>query len=163
MRLLTFQAARFGWKSEVAGLPELADPPADDAIADAVVAFVHAQPGDVAPATRERTLRHAVKHLKWLANKRGLKNVVLHSFTHLGSDHAPPEFAKVWLAELAAKLRAGGYGVKQTPFGWSCAWDLAVFGESLAKVWKEIGAAAADADAAGGDAGDPAAPSTGAA
>ncbi|MBM4013935.1 MAG: hypothetical protein FJ293_03095 [Planctomycetes bacterium] len=146
MRLLTFQAARFGWKSEVLGLPELADPAADDSVRDAVVAFVHAEPADVLPATRERTLRHALKHVKWLANKRGLRNVVLHSFTHLGSDHAPPAFAKAWLAELAAKLTAGRYEVKQTPFGWSCAWELAVFGESLAKVWKEIGAGAEPAE-----------------
>ena len=147
MKLLTFQAARFAWKSHVVALPELADPPADDAATDAVVAFVHAQPADVAPPARERTLRHAVKHLKWLANKRGMKSVVLHSFTHLGSDHAPPAFAKEWLHDLAAKLR-GGYAVKLTPFGWSCAWELSVHGESLAKVWKEIGAGADASDEA---------------
>ncbi len=141
MKLLTFQAARFGWTSHVVTLPELADPAAADAVTDAVVVFAHAQAADVDPNARERTLRHAHKHVKWLANKRGLKSVVLHSFTHLGGENADPAFAKQWLHDLAAKLRANDYTVKLTPFGWSCAWELSVFGESLAKVWKEIGAA----------------------
>ncbi|MBL8841075.1 MAG: hypothetical protein JNL90_06020 [Planctomycetes bacterium] len=139
MKLLTFQAARFAWKSAVAGLADGADPPADDSSCDAVVVFAHAQLADVEPAARERTMRHAVKHIKWLANKRQLKNVVLHSFTHLGGAAAPADFARAWLTELASKLESGGYAVKLTPFGWSCAWELSVFGESLAKVWKEIG------------------------
>ncbi len=145
MKLLTFQAARFAWKSSVIGLPEGADPPADDAVSDAVVVFAHAQLADVEPAARDRALRHAVKHIKWLANNRGLRSVVLHSFTHLGGAAAPPEFARAWLTDLAAKLRAGNYTVKLTPFGWSCAWELSVFGESLAKVWKEIGGETPDA------------------
>jgi len=120
-------------------LPELADPPAEDCASDAVVVFAHAQSRDAEPEACERALRHAHKHVKWLANKRALKNVVLHSFTHLDAEGAAePAFARRWLLDLAAKLRANDYAVKLTPFGWSCAWELSVFGESLAKVWKEI-------------------------
>ena len=36
------------------------------------------------------------------------------------------------------RLGSTGYEVKTTPFGWFCEWDLSVYGESLAKVWKEI-------------------------
>jgi len=138
MKLLTFQASRFAWSSEVVTLQELADPPAKDAVSDAVVAFVHAEGRDAEPEARDRTLRHAHKHLKWLANKRSLGTVVLHSFTHLGGDQVDPGFARSWLVDLAERLRANQYTVRLTPFGWSCAWELSVFGESLAKVWKEI-------------------------
>jgi hypothetical protein len=138
MKLLTFQATRFAWKSEVVTLPELADASATDSVSDAVVAFVHAEGRDAEDDARERTLRHAHKHLKWLANKRSLGTVVLHSFTHLGGEAADPGFARAWLADLAERLRSNQYTVRLTPFGWSCAWELSVFGESLAKVWKEI-------------------------
>ena len=36
------------------------------------------------------------------------------------------------------RLREAGYDVWTTPFGYFCEWDLSVYGESLAKVWKEI-------------------------
>jgi hypothetical protein len=35
-------------------------------------------------------------------------------------------------------LSETGYKVSNTPFGYFCEWDLEVFGDSLAKVWKEI-------------------------
>ena len=63
---------------------------------------------------------------------------MLHSFTHLGARNAPPDFAEAFLEELAERLRGTGYSVWTTPFGWFCSWDLAVYGDSLAKVWKEI-------------------------
>lgn len=141
MRLLTFQAARFAWKSGSIGLPDLADPPANDDVCDAIVLFIDSEPRDVAPEAGERALRHVLKHVKWIANKRSLRNVVLHSFAHLGGDHAPAVFARSWLAELATRLSSARFDVRRTPFGWSCSWELAVFGEGLAKVWKEIGAA----------------------
>ncbi len=39
---------------------------------------------------------------------------------------------------LAARLRHTGYQVALTPFGWVCEWEFAVFGESLAKVFKSL-------------------------
>jgi hypothetical protein len=138
MKLLTFQAARFAWKSHVVTLPELADPASEESASDAVVVFAHLEARDAQPESRDRTLRHAHKHVKWLANKRELKRVVLHSFTHLGGADAPADFARAWLRELGDKLRANGYDVRATPFGWSCAWELAVHGEPIAKVWKEL-------------------------
>ena len=43
-----------------------------------------------------------------------------------------------FIEDLAERLRDTGYEVWTTPFGWFCEWDLAVRGESLAKVWKEV-------------------------
>jgi len=142
MKLLTFQAKRFRWKSFSKTIPEAADVDVDETVEQAVVVFLHAEERDA--DERASVFRHALKHVKWLANKRALKNVVLHSFTHLGATSAPAEFAEAFLTELAERLRATGYAVWLTPFGWFCEWDLAVYGDSLAKVWKEVGARGAE-------------------
>jgi len=138
MKLLTFQASRFGWKSFSKTLETASDEEVDETVGDAVVVFLHAEAKDTDGEERKRALKHTLKHVKWLANKRELKNVVLHSFTHLGGENAPPEFAEDLFQELAERLRGSGYAVWITPFGWFCSWDLAVHGDSLAKVWKEI-------------------------
>lgn len=142
MKLLTFQAKRFAWKSFSQTLEEgSADAlaaPVEDELHEAVVAFVHAEAKDEEPAEHARVLRGAAKHLKWLANKRDLRVVVLHSFTHLGGDSAVPTAAQTFLERLAQRLAETGYTVHVTPFGYFNEWDLSVYGESLAKVWKQI-------------------------
>ena len=136
MKLLTFQAKRFRWKSFSKTIPEAEDVDVDQSVEEAVVVFLHAEAQD--GADRASVFRHALKHVKWLAGKRELKRVVLHSFTHLGAENAPPEFARAFIEELAERLRSSGYEAWITPFGWFCEWDLSVHGDSLAKVWKEI-------------------------
>jgi threonyl-tRNA synthetase len=138
MKLLTFQAERFRWRTHSKTLPEAPDLDVEDGVTEAVVVFLHAEARDEPSEARDRAFRHVLKHVKWLANKRGLRNVVLHSFTHLGGENASPGFAEGFLTELAERLSATGYSVKQTPFGWFCSWELAVYGDSLAKVWKEV-------------------------
>lgn len=63
---------------------------------------------------------------------------MLHSFTHLGAESADPAFARDFLDELAERLQRTGYDVRCTPFGHLCEWTLDVYGESLAKVYKQI-------------------------
>lgn len=138
MKLLTFQARRFAWKSHSKTLEEASDQEVDEQVSDAVVVFLHAEAKDADAEERKRVFKHTLKHVKWLANKRSLRNVVLHSFTHLGAENAPPGFADELIRELAERLESTGYGVWTTPFGWFCEWTLEVFGESLAKVWKEV-------------------------
>ena len=138
MKVLTFLARRFWWKAYSRTLDEVEESQDEDALEEAVVAFVHAEGRDEEDAARSRARRHLVKHIKWLAGKRDLERVVLHSFTHLGGENASPDFAQSFLDDVAERLRSGGYEVRQTPFGHFCEWGLDVYGESLAKVWKEI-------------------------
>jgi len=141
VKLLTYQARRFGWKRFERSMPDAPDVAGEDAectVADAVVCFLHAEARDEEPEQRARAFRGTLKHLKWLANKRDLRTIVLHSFAHLGGENASPAFTLEFMRELSTRLGATGYTVHQTPFGWFCEWELAVFGESLAKVWKEI-------------------------
>lgn len=138
MKLLCFQAKRFRWKTHAKTLPEVADLSVEAEVLETVVALIHAESSDADPARSLSVQRQALKHLKWLANKREFKNIVLHSFTHLGGNTAEPAFAEAFIAALAERLRDAGYQVWTTPFGYFCEWDLNVYGESLAKVWKEI-------------------------
>lgn len=138
MKLLCFQAKRFRWKSHSKSLPDVSDQEVEREVEETLVVFVHAEVSDAASDRSTSVLRQSVKHLKWLANKRALKNIVLHSFTHLGGETAPPASAESLLNAVAGRLRETGYQVFVTPFGYFCEWDLSVHGESLAKVWKEI-------------------------
>jgi threonyl-tRNA synthetase editing subunit len=137
MKILAFQATHFRWKTFSKTLEDADPGEVDDGVEDAVVAFVHLESRDEPEARRKTVFTHTLKHLKWLANKRSMKHVVLHSFTHLGEDNASPAFARAFLVELAGRLESTGYVVKRTPFGWFCSWELGVYGDSLAKVWKE--------------------------
>ncbi|MEI2693378.1 MAG: threonyl-tRNA synthetase editing domain-containing protein [Anaerolineae bacterium] len=136
MKLLTFQAKRFWWRSFSKTLQDAEDVAVEQEVFDAVVAFYQIEAADA--ANQASAFRQTLKHLKWLANKRELKTIVLHSFTHLGGDNAEPDFARQLTEELAARLRETGYTVWITPFGYFNEWDLSVYGESLAKVWKQI-------------------------
>ena len=138
MKLLCFQAKRFRWKTHSKTLPEVADQNVETAVDETVVVFIHAETADTEAARIGSVLRQSLKHIKWLANKRGLKNIVLHSFTHLGGATAEPGFAETFITTLGQRLSETGYLVWITPFGYFCEWDLSVYGESLAKVWKEI-------------------------
>ncbi len=138
MKLLTFQARRFAWKAFSQTLEGVPEGTVEGELSETVVVFVHAQSADEAEGERSKIFRRTLKHVKWLANKREFKNVVLHSFAHLGGDNATPEFTNGFLNELCERLESTGYTVGQTPFGWFCEWELSVYGESLAKVWKEV-------------------------
>jgi threonyl-tRNA synthetase editing subunit len=138
MKLLCFQAKRFRWKTHSKTLPEVPDQDVEEEISDAVVVFIHAEKSDEEDERKNSVLRQTVKHVKWLANKRDFDNIGIHSFTHLGGETASASFAESFIGTLAQRLRDTGYQVRITPFGYFCEWDLAVYGESLAKVWKEI-------------------------
>jgi hypothetical protein len=136
MKLLMFLAKQFTFRPFEKILPDIADGGSEVRTTDAVVVFVHAEPPDEVDSTGLET--KFVKNVKWLAGKRGFKNVVLHSFTHLAETSASPQFAEAFLQSAATRLRNTGYQVTLTPFGWVCEWELSVFGESLAKVFKSL-------------------------
>lgn len=131
-----FQAKRFWWKSFNKTLGHVADVDVDETVTEAVVVFLHAEEEDEAKG--KQLLTKTLKNIKWLANKRGLKNIVLHSFTHLSDSTAPPDYAHAFLEGAAERLRGTDYNVWLTPFGYFCEWELTVYGESLAKVFKSL-------------------------
>ncbi len=135
MKLLLFQAKKFYWKSFSKTLKDVVDQDVAETVEETLVIFLHAEAED---ETKPKLETKVIKNIKWLANKRKLKNIVLHSFTHLSGSTASPEFAQDLLHRLDNRLTNTGYHVWQTPFGYFCEWDLAVYGDSLAKVFKEL-------------------------
>src|SRR2546427_12276851 len=124
MKLLCFQANRFRCKTHSKTLPDAADQDVENEIAEVIVVFIHAEGSDESEEKRSSVLRQTLKHIKWLANKREFKNIVIHSFTHLGGETASPRFAQEFIENLAERLRETGYDVGLTPFGYFCEWDL---------------------------------------
>ncbi len=136
MKALLFLATRFRWEPFAATIPEAGPPPPPQEALEAVVAFIHCEEEDA--GKRASVFTRTLKQIKWLAGKRGFRRVVLHSFTHLSGSKAAPEFAQAFLEELAGRLRGTGYEAAMTPFGYTCAWELGVYGESLAKVFVQF-------------------------
>ncbi len=136
MKLLMFLAKQFTFRPFEKILPDAAEGGGEVQVVDAAVVFVHAEPPDEADTAGLET--KFVKNVKWVAGKRGFQKVVLHSFTHLAGASASPQFAEAFLQSAATRLCNTGYQVTLTPFGWVCEWELSVFGESVAKVFKSL-------------------------
>lgn len=136
MKLLMFQASRFHYAPFEKTLEEAPPCDASETIEEVAVIFVHAEAED--ESKRSRVMTKAVKNVKWIAGKRKLENVALHSFTHLSESRADPRFANGFLEELGERLSRSGFRVWTTPFGYTCEWELSVHGPSLAKVFKSI-------------------------
>ena len=132
-----FQATQFAYEPAVAVLPDSGPPPGPGATETPCVGvYVHAEPDDAVQGSKLVT--KAAKNVKWLANKTGLRCVVLHSFDHLSELKATPEEAHSLIDALRVRLEGNGYEVMTTPFGYSCAWSLSVMGEPIAKVFKAL-------------------------
>lgn len=139
MRILSFMVRSFTWTRHAQTLEDAPPSEAAGAIGDGLVAFVEVEAHDLTEEGRRRALRQGKKHLKWLANKMGHTQIVLHSFGHLGGARGEAMASYQLLLELGQSLRRGGYSVDLTPFGWVNTWTIDVRGESLAKVYKAIG------------------------
>lgn len=139
LKILAFQAKSFGWRAFRQTLPDALEPvEAEGSVRHAVVAFIHVEADDAPDGRPKKVFKYALKHLKWLANKRDMRIIVLHSFAHLGGENASPGFAQDLLERLAERLQGTGYEVHMTPFGWFSSWNIDVYGDSLAKVFKSF-------------------------
>ena len=97
MKLLMFYAHEFWFKTTHKALDSAVDLDRDERIQETVVVFVHAEAGD--EDRTSKVLTKMVKNIKWLAGKFGSKNVVLHSFSHLSTSRASPDFAQQILVD----------------------------------------------------------------
>ena len=135
MRALMWYCERFGW---VPALRTLDDAPeaGPGEVERAVVAFVHVEPADVAGGSPAET--KLVKNAKWLARKWEVRQVVLHSFTHLGEAKADPADARALLDRARDRLEGAGYPAVQTPYGYFLDLRIEAPGHPLARIYKEL-------------------------
>ena len=136
MKLLLFFAHSFSYETAVKSLATVPDASKNETIKDAVVVFFHVEAEDVEKSSK--VVQKFVKNVKWLCGKFAVKNVVLHSFNHLSSSKAEPDFSKEILDEVVLRLERTDYQVMVTPFGYFNEFNIHVAGDSLAKVFKEF-------------------------
>jgi hypothetical protein len=136
MKLLLFYTHSFAYETAAKSLPMVPEVKKKDRITDAAVIFFHVEAED--REKRSKVIQKFVKNVKWLCGKFGAKNVVLHSFNHLSSSKADPEFSQALLEEVAERLTKNGFEVMMTPFGYFNEFAIHVAGDSLAKVFKEF-------------------------
>ena len=135
MRILSFQAKHFSWQAHSQTIPQ-ADPQSQGEANNAAVFWIQVEARDL--LDESRILKRTLKQIKWVANNKNFRVIVLHSFAHLGGESAPAEEARVLLTKLSDRLTATGYEVKTTPFGWFCGWSLDVYGDSMAKIYRSF-------------------------
>jgi len=115
MRVLFWYCDGFDWVPAIKTLNDVPEAePAENR--NAVVAFVHIEPGDVEDGSSAET--KLIKNAKWLARKWNITRIVLHSFTHLGEEKADPDKAQDLLGRAQMRLENAGYSVVQTPYGY---------------------------------------------
>jgi len=133
MRVLFWYCRRFEWQPTIKTLED-APEAAPAALKNAVVAFIHVEPADVAPGSSAET--KLVKNAKWLARKWETSTVVLHSFTHLGDEKAPAEDALSLLERAKTRLESAGYQSPITPYGYYNDLVIDATGHPLARIYK---------------------------
>jgi hypothetical protein len=136
MKLLLFYAHSFSYETFAKSLPTVPDVDKKESVNNGVVIFFHVEAEDM--DKRNKVIQKFVKNTKWLCGKFATKNVVLHSFNHLSSSKAEPDFSKELLDEVVTRLERTDYQVMVTPFGYFNEFDIHVAGDSLAKVFKEF-------------------------
>jgi hypothetical protein len=136
MKLLLFYANKWWFKTASKSLPQVPDIQMEDSMENTVVVFYHAEKEDEEKG--KGVLDKLIKNIKWLAGKFVTKNVVIHSFNHLSSSKASPEFSEELIKHATERLHDTGYTVMCTPFGYFNEFLIHVGGESLAKVFKEF-------------------------
>ena len=134
MRVLFWYCDIFAWNPT---LKTLDDAPAalPAAHEKAVVAFIHVEPKDAGDGAVETKL---VKNAKWLARKWETRQVVLHSFTHLGEEKADPGEAKALIDRVQQRLETAEYEAVQTPYGYFNDLSIEAPGHPLARIYKEF-------------------------
>jgi hypothetical protein len=136
MKLLMFYGHEWWYRTAAKSLDDAPEMEKEEATREAVVIFFHSEAEDV--DKRDGVLKKFIKNTKWIAGKFGTKNVVLHSFNHLGQSKAPAEFAQSLLNDVVSRLEHVGFSVMVTPFGYFNEFRMHVDGASLAKVFKEF-------------------------
>lgn len=131
-----FYAPEFWFKTFQKVLDEVEDRDIEEIIENAIVVFYHVEAED--EEKRSNVLTKLIKNIKWLSGKFKTKNLVVHSFNHLSTSKASPDFSNSLIKDAKARLTKSGFVITETPFGYLNEWKIHVAGESLAKVFKEF-------------------------
>src|SRR5438876_389751 len=125
----------------VKGLPDLPKEARHGRAEEALVCFISAEKRD--EANPIGAAKAAVANIEDVAGQVRTRRVVLYPYSHLSSSLASPDRAQELLAALENELRARGYDVTASPFGYYKSFKVAVKGHPLSELSREIVAEAA--------------------
>lgn len=80
----------------------------------------------------------AADEIARIAEQLKVRTIVIHSFAHLFAELARPETAILVLKEIQQKLRALGYRVERTPFGWFNTLEVRAKGHPLSRIARVV-------------------------
>lgn len=130
MKLLMFHTKSFWYKPYSSDSPETEK----TSFENCLVIFIHVEEADKG---KSDVVDKAVGNIKWLASKNKTNSIVLHSFAHLSTSKSDPETAHDIIQKISEKLKKN-LSTHIIPFGQFYEFSVHVFGQSLAKVFKDI-------------------------
>jgi len=136
VKLLIFYTTKFAYKTSKKGLSNVDDINIEETIENSIVGFIQVEEKDIENSNYVET--KLVKNLKWAARKNETNRIILHSFNHLSTSSASPEFTKELFDKIEERLKNSGYETSQTPFGYFLDLNMQAPGKPLARIFKEF-------------------------
>lgn len=123
----------FAWTPGQKALEKSLDEPPNGSWNKTLVGFIQMEAEDCEQLSR--TEKYLIKNLKWAARKNETQRILLHSFSHLSTSHAPAETAQALFERCRERLTTAGYETGQTPFGYFLNLDIQAPGHSTARIF----------------------------
>jgi threonyl-tRNA synthetase len=138
VRLLILHVDRFAYTVTEAGRSPLREPVAETTheSRDALLVLAAVEREDEAAPSEVAHLTAA--ELRRLARQLRVERLVLHPFAHLFGELASPAVAVAVLDAASEALRADGFTVHRSPFGWFTRWDLQAKGHPLSRIARVV-------------------------
>ncbi len=144
MKLLMMYAKEIAYTPKVKNLETAEDKTETEKFENILVAFIHAEEQDEKDFKETET--KLIKNLKWGARKNETKRILLHSFAHLSSSKASPEFTKELFDKVEERLNNSDYESFQSPFGYFLDLNMNLPGYSQARIFREFNRTTKDCD-----------------
>ena len=137
MKVLTMFVDEFRYNPSQKNLEEAEEVREGAVFENAILAFIQVEESDEEYEVKSRE-KKLVNHLKWASRKNNCKQVILHSFAHLGESKASPEFSKAIFDAAEKRLQNAEFTTAQTPFGYFLDLEIKAPGYSLARIWASL-------------------------
>ena len=138
MRILIWHCDSFKSKVMQKGRSPLREEVTEPTIDSGECLLVYAACEKVDEADPPEVIERVTAEIVKLARQLKVETVVLHSFAHLFVELSAPQTALDILKGVEAKLRADGFTVFSTPFGWFNTLEIKGKGHPISRVAREI-------------------------
>jgi threonyl-tRNA synthetase len=138
MRVLIWHVDRFRCEITEKGRSPLVEP-FDDRVTEVTEALIVLTSVEKADEGHEAAVaERAAAEVGKLARQVGSTRIVIHSFAHLFAELSSPAAAVETMKQTEQALRAAGFEVIRTPFGWFNTLDIQAKGHPLSRVARII-------------------------